>query len=874
MLQPGTTLGSYEIVSLLGEGGMGQVYRAVDKRLDRSVAIKILPSHLASHPGFRERFEREARSISSLSHPHVCALYDVGSEGEIEYLVMEYLEGETLAERLARGRLPLDQALRYGVEIAQALDAAHRKGITHRDLKPGNVMLTSSGVKLLDFGLAKTAATPMIGPDAPTMQHTPVTAEGSLVGTFQYMAPEQLEGAAVDHRTDIFALGAVLYEMVTGRRAFDGRSRASIIAAILDAEPPPVAATQKTAPESLDRVIRTCLAKNPDERFQSASDVALQLRWIADERADSRAKRPWALPVMAIALLALLLVAGAMAYRTARVGTEPVPVHLSLTAPAGYEINRVSISPNGTLAISATEGAQGRQQYLLVRELGKAETRVLGKLEGNGATFWSPDSQWIAYFDGGSKLLKIPVSGGSPETITESGYGFGAAWGEDGKIVYSPAYYQPLYEVPASGGKPRQLTKLDTSANEVTHAHPVMVPGGVLYLSVLDKFGETGRIMHIPRGGGEPVNVLRADSLIGYSAPYLLFVRRGDVYAIEFDPERVEIRGEARRIIQKVLYSASNSATAASVNARGDLVYPPFTRELRRLVWYGRDGQSRRELIQDEDIWGPSLSRDGKHLLMHQVAPESGESVIFRIDLERGTKTLMTPAPRNGFSALWHPSGGRFAFTAAEGSTDFDLFIQDDDPQAKPRPLWRARSDNKEAVSFTSDGRHLVVREYQPESEYDLWLIPLDAPEERRLLVGGAANDYDADISPDGRFLAYVSNFGGSYEVYVRPLDGGRAIQLSNSGGFSPRWTPDGTEIYYATPDRWLMVAAFAGGAGAAPRAGVPQQLFRLPETMSGRFHLSPDGDSILVNEAAGSARPGSQYHVFLGWKEQLAEAN
>lgn len=867
MLQPGTTLGSYEIVSLLGEGGMGQVYRAIDKRLDRSVAVKVLPSHLASHPGFRERFEREARSISSLSHPHVCALYDVGSEGEVEYLVMEYLEGETLAERLSRGRLPLDQALRYGAEIALALDAAHRKGITHRDLKPGNVMLTSSGVKLLDFGLAKTAAVPVLGPDAPTMQHTPVTSEGSLVGTFQYMAPEQLEGTAVDHRTDIFALGAVLYEMVTGRRAFDGRSRASIIAAILDAEPAPIAATQKTAPESLDRVIRTCLEKSPDERFQSARDVALQLRWIADERDESRAKRPWMLPVMATALLALLLVAGALAYRSLGALPEPVPVHLSLTAPAGYEMNRVSISPNGTLAISAY---QGTQQYLLVRELGETETRVISKLDGDGATFWSPDNQWIGYFDGGANLLKIPVSGGSPQIITESGYGFGAAWGDDGMIVYSPAYYQPLFEVASSGGQPRQLTKLAKDQNEVTHAHPVIVPDGVLYLSVLDIFGETSRIMHIPRGGGEPTKVLAADALVGYSAPYLLFVRRGDVYAIEFDPEAIETRGEARRILQKVRYSASNSATAASVNPRGDLVYPPFTRELRRLVWYGRNGESRRVLLEEEDISDASLSSDGKHLLMHQVAAESGETVIFRVDLERGTRTLMTPAPRNGFSALWHPSGDRFAFTAAEGSTDFDLFIQDDDPQATPRPLWRARSDNKEALSFTSDGRYLVVREYQPDSAYDLWLVPLDAPEERRLLVGGPANEYHADISPDGASLAYASNFGGSHEVYVRPLDGGRAIQLSNSGGNSAVWSPDGTEIYYITPERWLMVADFEGGA--SPRAGVPQQLFRLPETLSGPLHVSPDGESILVNEAAGSARSGSQYHVLLGWKQQLAE--
>lgn len=856
----------YRIESLVGEGGMGQVYRAVDTRLDRTVAIKVLPTHLSSHPELRERFEREAKTISSLSHPNVCALYDVGSHDGLDYLVMEYVDGETLADRLARGPLTLEQAVRYGVEIAEALHAAHRRGITHRDLKPGNVMVNPNGAKLLDFGLARTAAATITGPDAATEQQKPLTAEGALLGTFQYMAPEQLEGLPVDARTDIFALGAVLYEMVTGRRAFEGGSRASLIASILDREPAPISSFTATTPASLDRVVRTCLAKDPEQRFQSARDVALQLRWVARAEEESRPGRggrgvwPW----IAAAALALVLFTGAAWMAGRSNALERLPVHLSLLPPPGFELGDASIAPDGTIAFTA---ASGGKRYLFVRALHDPQARQLAEVITTAPPFWSPDSRWVGYFHSGAHLMKVPVAGGTPEQITGASYGFGATWAEDGNIIFTPAFYQPLHIVPAGGGEARPLTKLDAARGDVTHGHPVALPGGkgVLFLAIE---AASTRIMHLRSYDSEPVEVMKADALIGYSEPHLLFARNGDIYSIDLDLDTSRVTGQAVRVVENVLYRQSDSTAAARVNNSGMLIYEPRIPEMRRLVWYDRRGQNRGVLLEDEDITSPRLSPDGSRLLLTKFQPKIGEFGIYRVDLQRGIRTFVTPAPRFGFNAVWLTDGERFAFTSSETTADYNLFLQVDDPLARPTLLWGEQSDDKEALAAAPDGSWLLVREFRQQSGYDLWMVPLHDSSKRRLIVGGPSHEHDGDISPDGRWIAYASDASGTMQTYVMRVEGGRSVQVSTTFGTGPRWSRDGNEIFYLDNDRTVVASSFRDGP--TPVIGAPERLFRLPDAADLRFELGVDRPDFIVAESSGGHSAGSHYNVVSGWQRQI----
>ncbi|HYT32814.1 MAG TPA: protein kinase, partial [Thermoanaerobaculia bacterium] len=492
-LSAGTKLGPYEILSAIGAGGMGEVYKARDTRLDRTVAIKVLPSHLSSSPEVRQRFEREAKTISALSHPHVCALYDVGNQDGVEYLVMEYLEGETLAGRLANGPLPLERTLRHGIEIADALDCAHRQGIVHRDLKPGNVMLTKSGVKLLDFGLAKAIAPSSALPltSLPT-QASPVTQEGTILGTFQYMAPEQLEGKDVDGRTDIFAFGATLYEMATGRKAFSGATQASLISAILRDDPQPISRIQTMSPPALDRVVKTCLAKDPEDRWQSAADIKRELGWVAEGPPvgvpgtaatawRNRERVAWA--VSGILLLALLGSLAAL-LRVARSQPAAAPVtrfsilppgKSTFTAPGESASSQPALSPDGR-ALAFVAYAGGRH-LIWIRPLGSLTAQALDGTEYGSYPFWSPDGQSLGFFAHG-KLKRIAVSGGPPQTLCDASAGRGAAWSRDGVIVFTPTQAEALYRIPAGGGAVTPATTLDTSRGELSHRWPSFLPDG------------------------------------------------------------------------------------------------------------------------------------------------------------------------------------------------------------------------------------------------------------------------------------------------------------------------------------------------------------------------------------------------------------
>ena len=565
---PGKRLGPYEILSAIGAGGMGEVYRAKDPRLNRIVAIKVLPPHLADSPELRERFEREARTIASLNHPHICTLYDIGHQDGTDFLVMEYLEGETLAQRLVKGPLPLEQVLRYAIEIADALDKAHRKGVTHRDLKPGNIMLTKSGTKLLDFGLAKlkqeVAPANVQLSQLPTANE-PLTAQGTIVGTLQYMAPEQLEGKDVDARADIFAFGAVVYEMATGKKAFEGKSQASLISAIMSSDPPPISTLQPMTPPALDRVVKRCLAKEPDDRWQTARDLHQELKWIAEGGSQggvtaaatvggTRLTRRSIL-FSAVAILIVAVIVGSAIWNLKPLPTPPPkPVTRTvITLPPGQQLAgldnspAVALSPDGThLAYVAR---QGSVQQLYLRAMDSLESRSIPGTEGAVSPFFSPDSQWLGFFASG-KLKKVSISGGTAMTFGDAAapYSHGGSWGSQGIIAFAPTNVSALQQVSDAGGAPQPLTRLEKGV--VGHRWPEFLPGGKAVLFTAGGVGGTwtdARVAVQSVGNSERHNLVQAGTQPHYApSGHLIYAQGGNLMAVPFDPTRLVLTGAAR----------------------------------------------------------------------------------------------------------------------------------------------------------------------------------------------------------------------------------------------------------------------------------------------------------------------------------------
>ena len=616
MLATGAKLGPYEITGAIGAGGMGEVYRARDMRLDRIVAIKVLPAHLAGRAELRERFDREAKTIASLNHPHICTLYDTGHQDEIDFLVMEYLEGETLAQRLQKGALPIQQVLQYAIEISDALDKAHRKGITHRDLKPGNIMLTKSGTKLLDFGLAKLAqeavpATPES--QLPTMK-SGITGEGTILGTLQYMAPEQVEAKEVDARTDIFAFGAVVYEMATGKKAFEGKTQASLIAKILEIDPPPISSLQPMTPPALDRVVKKCLAKEPEKRWQAASDVCDELKWIAEGGSQTgmpapiSASRKSALGDGRLAWIVaavFFLAASALGYF---VYSRPAPqqahaVRFTLFPPDKWSLAGtgavttgatapVMISPDGQRVAFVAISAEGKS-LLWVRSLDTLTAQSFAGTEGASAPFWSPDSRSLAFFAGG-KLKKIDVSGGPPITLCDAPDNRGGTWNRDGLILFAPTNTSVLQKVSASGGVPAPATVL--GQGELGQIRPSFLPDGrhFLYSTIAPRPGLGGPIYLGSLDSAERKVLFNANSANAlYAQGYLLFLRETTLIAQPFDARRLVLTGDAFPIAERIRTSTSTQPYGYfSASENGALVYQTGAETANsQLLWFDRTGK-------------------------------------------------------------------------------------------------------------------------------------------------------------------------------------------------------------------------------------------------------------------------------------------
>jgi Tol biopolymer transport system component len=868
-LAPGSRLGPYEILSPLGAGGMGEVFRARDSRLGREVAIKVLPEHLGSSPEVRARFEREAKTASSLNHPHICVVYDVGREGDTDYLVMELVDGETLSARLARGPLPVAEVLRIGVQVGDALEKAHRAGVIHRDLKPGNIMLTRSGAKLIDFGLARAtgldgarASSSILGvSQSPTMAQ-PLTAEGSIVGTFQYMSPEQLEGREADVRSDLWSFGCVLYEMATGRRAFDGRSQASLISSIMKDEPRPIPELAPLTPPALDRAVRTCLAKDPDERWQTAGDLRRELQWILN--AGSQAGVPAAVAsrrrntervAWVVAMIAgLAAIALALAPPFATRGLDDV-TRLALPPVPGlnYDISpcNAALSPDGrTVAIAFTDTSGA--SWLYTWRLSDPDPVRVAESRGAYLPFWSPDSRTIAFFDRDDEALKkVPASGGVPVRICASGWARGGSWSRNGTIVFAPDGSSAIDRVSSGGGDPVPVTTLDSTLHQSGHRFPWFLPDGRHFLFVaLPGNGSTYDVFVGSLDGGRPRHVLQAGSGASYAeAGWLLFPRDGRIMAQRFDARSRSVRGDPVPIETAPPIGDMTGGWVATLSRNGRLLTYRTQIPETRLQWFQPTGIPAGVVTTEPGVYfEPHLSPDGGRISLTRV--HAGQRLdVTVVDMSRNITTSFSKSGSNAYAAVWSPDGSRIAFSSNRSGRE-EAYIQNSDGSGEPRVLKTNDDTFKHPMAWSPDGKWLVVATLHPGRQFDQWAFPVNGEGAGVAIQVGADNSELASLSPDGRWVAFQSDVSGRNEIYLQSFPvPGRRIQVSSSGGVNPRWAPSGHELYFGRTDGTLSEVSVLPGDPA--RVSEPRALLHFPEGTIG-YEVARDGRILAVRTTQG----------------------
>lgn len=899
-LSAGTKLGPYEVESALGAGGMGEVYRGRDTRLERTIAIKILPAHLSSSAELRARFEREARAISSLNHPHICQLYDVGSQDGTSFLVMEFLEGESLADRLRKGPLPLKQALELGIQIAEALATAHRAGILHRDLKPANVMLTATGAKLLDFGLAKNsptlggvsgAASSGMTPSTPTVTIAELsspakalTQRGTVVGTFQYIAPELVQGVEADARSDVFSLGCVLYEMVTGRRAFEGKSQLSVLTAILERDPEPVSELQPTSPAALDHLIKTCLEKDPEERVQTAQDVKLQLKWVAGGGAPqgtvtAAPKRPvlwWAVAGIA----ALIAVASSVAYVQLASRRSPV-VRSLILPPAGTSFvttvpasGPVTISPDGARLAFTARDDKGKV-LLYVRALNSVTTQALAGTEDAMYPFWSADSRDIGFFAEG-KVKRVNASGGPVHSLCDASNGRGGAWNKDGVILFTPTAQAQLLRVAATGGTPEPASQIDVAHSQNSHRWPHFLPDQQHYLFWgRSSLGAAEQSIFVGSlGSMEAKKVLAGVSTATYASGYLLFLRDQALLAQAFDTRRLELTGDAVPIAEHIAVNGATGVPEFSASETGTLTYQ--TGEATGawdLLWFGRDGKALGALAQQERYYYPALSPDNSQVAVSLFNGSQGTADLWALDLKRGTKSRLTFGPGTALTATWSVDG-KMLYYASNPKGPSQIYAKATDGSGPEQVALQDSEASETPWSFSPDGQYLVFGRRllnDPKGNIDLWVLPLSGDRKPFPIVQSAFADTNAQVSPSGKWMVYQNNESGRTEVYITAFPGGGARwQVSTSGGVEGRWRGDGKELYFLDPSDTVM-AVDVETAGGTPKLGVPHALFQAMgvQRQVGSYVVTKDGKKFLIN--SGSTKQGSEpLTLVTNWMEDL----
>jgi len=874
-LTSGARLGPYEIVSLLGAGGMGEVYLARDTRLAREVAVKVLSPHLAETPEARARFEREARAASSLNHPNICALYDVGRQDDVDYLVLEKVDGETLAARLLRGPLATDQVLRFGIQIADALDRAHRSGLVHRDLKPGNIMLAKSGAKLMDFGLAILSSH---SADDPSLAHTlspseaqPVTAKGTMVGTSQYMAPELLEGKAADARSDLWALGCVLYEMATGKRAFEGKSQASLISAILSSEPPRVSQLAPLAPPALDRLVLACLAKDPDERIQSAHDVMLQLRWIAEGGApSSTAKRPgWRTLAGAAAALVVISVLATLGFH--RPQAERASVRFLMGFPPGQiSMGAPCISPDGrTIAFVASDSSGESRIWL--RPMGSLESRAVPGTENASPPFWSPDHKSLAFVMNG-KLKKVPVAGGAVVNVADVGDAReGGSWGSTGWILMDGSRGDSLIAIPVAGGEAKPASRLDRSRGDQNHASPRFLPDGrhFIFMAYRNLRGQvTPAIMLGTLGTLEAKELGPCTGDVEFVPPhYVLYTTGTSLVAQTLDIGRGKLTGDPIPLADGIppdtpyLFSAGGSALAVT-NATG---------ATSELVWLDRSGRLLSRVGEPNRYRDLALSPDERSVAVAIADPVTGLDDVWVRDLERNVSTRLTFDRTQETGPVWSADGTRVFYSSDREGDSYIIYSADASGTGSEDTLRFGNAGNEGPMSVSSDGKWLVIIGSKGATwDWDILVRDVAGKEAPRPLCASPSLEFDGVLSPDGRWVSYVSDETGRGEIYVRSFpDGKRKWRVSSGGGTMATWSKN--ELIYQNPTKDLI--AVPVGAGADFQPGKPVTLFHADISEFGwsvhRWAVTSDGQRFLVNQSVKNPLRGIT--VTTNWQAAIA---
>jgi Tol biopolymer transport system component len=895
-LAPGAKLGAYEVIAKVGEGGMGEVYRARDTRLDRTVAIKVLPQQIAGGAEFRERFEREARAISQLNHPHICTLYDIGREGANHFLVLEYLEGETLADRLRKGPLNVDQAITYAIQIAAALDAAHRRGILHRDLKPGNVMVTAAGAKLLDFGLAKATAATTGGGSAhgtslsvPLTVTTPLTSQGTILGTFQYMAPEVIDGEAADARADIWAFGCVLYEMLTGTRPFAGKTQASLLGAILKDDARPVSAAQPLVPPALERIVRTCLAKDPVQRVQSAHDLLLNLQWIGEggsaagvpapilARRRSRERSIWIAAAVAAALLGTL--AGWLA-KPASTRTNPIRrfVH---TLPTDQQLTRmgrhaVAIAPDGSFFIYVAN------QQLYLRRMNQLEAQpIKGTQEDPVEPVISPDGQWVAYCvppaqagalsatgQPGATLKKIPVTGGAPIVLATVGFPFGASWHGDTIVIGQGQ--SGIVTVPHGGGTPTDVVKLEGA--EQLASMPLLVDEGrtavfTLASRTLATWNDADIVAQSLQTGKRTVIVTGGHDARVVPGGLLTYMRDGTLFAGRFDPARPARVTDVAPLVTGVT-AAANVGSAGpgqyAVSMDGHLTYVmnPAQAEgpKRSLVWVDRGGREEPIAAERRSYVAARVAPDGARIALDEGQGVSRNIWIWDVQhdiLQRLTSELDQAEKR---APVWLPTSRSVIYSATANGRSAVIRIAADGTGAPEQLI-----DEKQALlipkSMSPDGKQLLYVRWMTTTNADIAALSITGERTARTLIATPKIEDNPTISPNGRWLSYESEESGRREIYVRAfpnVDGGR-WQISANGGSHAVWSRNGRDLFFETPEQRLAAISVDPGETTF-HYGKPTPLFDLkpyfvsfPTTP---YDVAPDGRFVFIKDAPIVAAP------------------